>query len=146
REYFLNFQARNSDTLVDLATGDRTLLKSYCPPWKVALIDTGLNTMTGGRIRRLRDYLGDAPFMVTYGDGVADVNLTELLEFHRGHGKLATVTAVRPPARFGALQIDEGQVSGFCEKPQTGEGWINGGFFVFEPAVLDYIASDETVL
>lgn len=110
------------------------------------MIDTGLETQTGGRIRRLRQFLQDGTFMATYGDGVSDIDIHKLLEYHRSHGKLATVTAVRPPARFGGLSLDNGRVVEFSEKPQTGEGWINGGFFVFEPGVFDYIASDSSIL
>jgi glucose-1-phosphate cytidylyltransferase len=112
----------------------------------VGVIDTGLHTMTGGRVRRLGPWLGGATFMVTYGDGVADVDLGRLVAFHRSHGRLATVTAVRPPARFGSLELAGDAVQRFAEKPQTSEGWINGGFFVFEPGVLDYLVDDQTVL
>jgi glucose-1-phosphate cytidylyltransferase len=110
--------------------------------WNVALIDTGVDTQTGGRIKRLRDPLGNATFMLTWGDGVSDVDLDQLLAFHRSHGKLATMTAVRPPARFGHLELDGDRITEFSEKPQAGEGWINGAFFVLEPEVLDYIADD----
>jgi len=109
-------------------------------------MDTGEASMTGGRIRRLRDVLGNQPFMCTYGDGVSDVDVTQLVTFHRSHGKLATVTAVRPPARFGSLEIVDNQVRAFAEKPQVGEGWINGGDFVFEPGGVDYLEGDSTVL
>jgi glucose-1-phosphate cytidylyltransferase len=114
--------------------------------WRVHLIDTGRETMTGGRVKRLEPWLRDGTFMLTYGDGVGNVNLTELLRFHRAHGRIGTITAVRPPARFGGLVLDGDQVTQFSEKPQTGEGWINGGFMVFEPAVFDYLKGDETVL
>jgi glucose-1-phosphate cytidylyltransferase len=113
--------------------------------WTVDLIDTGQQTNTGGRIRRLAPYLGGSTFMLTWGDGVANLNLRELLEFHRRHGRIATVTAVRPPARFGRLELDGERVSRFDEKPLTGEAWINGAFFVLEPAVFDYIAGDDTL-
>ncbi|MBS0208546.1 MAG: glucose-1-phosphate cytidylyltransferase [Planctomycetes bacterium] len=146
KEYFTNFRSRHNDAFIELRTGVSTIVRPCCPDWNVGLIDTGLKTMTGGRLRRLRDYLADGPFMVTYGDGVADVDVHAVIEFHRRHGKLATLTAVHPPARFGALQIEADQVAGFTEKPQTGEGWINGGFMVFEPKVLDYIDSDEMIL
>ncbi len=112
--------------------------------WNVDLIDTGLHTATGGRVKRLRPYLGDGTFMLTYGDGLSNVDLPALLEFHRSHGKLATVTAVRPPARFGHLEMDGSVITEFTEKPQTGEGWINGAFFVLEPGVFDYIEGDDT--
>ena len=114
--------------------------------WQVHLIDTGQETQTGGRIRRLKSYLGEAAFMLTYGDGVSNVDLRELLRFHRSQGCIATVTAVRPPARFGGLILDGSRAVGFTEKPQIGEGWINGGFFVFEPQVFDYLDGDETNL
>jgi glucose-1-phosphate cytidylyltransferase len=110
----------------------------------IDLIDTGSATLTGGRIKRLAPYLNNETFMLTWGDGVADVNLRQLMEFHRAHGKLATVTAVRPPARFGRLEMQGDQVSSFTEKPQLGEGWINGAFFVLEPGVMDYIDGDDT--
>jgi glucose-1-phosphate cytidylyltransferase len=113
--------------------------------WRVHLVDTGVPTATGGRLKRLAGQLGDGTFMLTYGDGVADVPCRELLDFHRSHGRLATVTAVRPPARFGGLAFDGDLVSEFIEKPQIGEGWINGGFFVLEPGVLDYIDGDDIV-
>jgi glucose-1-phosphate cytidylyltransferase len=114
--------------------------------WKVDLVDTGLDTMTGGRILRLRPEIGEATFMATYGDGLADLDAGELFAFHREHGKLATVTAVRPPSRFGALALEGDRVREFSEKPQAGEGWINGGFFVFEPGVFEYLAGDATIL
>jgi glucose-1-phosphate cytidylyltransferase len=118
-----------------------------CPDWRVWLIDTGSETMTGGRLRRVRPLLGDESCMVTYGDGLANIDIASLAAFHRGHGKAATVTAVRPPARFGALTLDaRDRVSRFSEKPQVGEGWINGGFFVFEPSVFDLFTGDDTIL
>jgi glucose-1-phosphate cytidylyltransferase len=146
KAYFHNFFIHNSDYMIDLRNGSLEVVNGSGIDWKVGVIDTGLETQTGGRIRRLRPWLENAPFMATYGDGVSDIDLTKLLEYHRCHGKLATVTAVRPPARFGGLTLDNGRVVEFSEKPQTGEGWINGGFFVFEPGVLDYIASDESIL
>jgi glucose-1-phosphate cytidylyltransferase len=112
--------------------------------WIVDLIDTGMNTQTGGRIKRLADYVGGETFMLTWGDGVSNVDLRALLDFHKSHGKLATLTAVRPPARYGHLVMEEGRVSQFSEKPQIGEGWINGAFFVLEPGVFDYIDGDST--
>ena len=115
--------------------------------WRIGVIDTGLNTMTGGRLLRLKGLLGDKPFMVTYGDGLGTVDIQALVDFHQAHGKLATVTAVRPPARFGGLVLDGNIVSEFSEKTQTGEGWINGGFFVFEPGVFNYLENgDQTIL
>jgi glucose-1-phosphate cytidylyltransferase len=117
-----------------------------CEDWTVHLIDTGAETNTGGRIRRLAEWLKDGTFMATYGDGVSDVDIRKLLAFHRSHGRIATVTAVRPPARFGGLVFDGDRVSEFTEKPQVGEGWINGGFFAFEPAIFGYLDDDKTIL
>ncbi len=146
KEYFHNFFIRNSDYMIDLKDGSCQIVNSNGFDWRIGVIDTGLDTMTAGRLLRLRQWIGDEPFMVTYGDGLSDVNISELVTFHRAHGRIATVTAVRPPARFGGLLLNGDQVTDFSEKPQTGEGWINGGFFVFEPAVFDYIASEQTSL
>jgi glucose-1-phosphate cytidylyltransferase len=146
KEYFQNFAFRSSDCFVDLRSGKCEVLNRNTPDWQVGMIDTGLKTMTGGRLLRLRDYLGKGTFMVTYGDGVGDIDVRALVEFHRSCGRLATVTAVRPPARFGGLTLDGHTVRTFSEKSQTDEGWINGGFFVFESGVLDYLSGDETVL
>ncbi len=147
KEYFLNFYALNNDVTVDLATGTKTIHDGRQPRWKVHLVDTGLATQTGGRIKRLEPWLGDDDtFMMTYGDGVSDVDLCALLRFHKEHGKLATVTTVRPPARFGGILFDGGSlVREFTEKPQAGEGWINGGFFVLNREVMRYIEGDETL-
>jgi glucose-1-phosphate cytidylyltransferase len=145
KNYFLNYRSMHSDFSVTLATGQVEVRHARCEDWVVSLVDTGLNTQTGGRLKHLRCWLGKATFMMTYGDGVADIDINQLLGFHKSHGKLATVTAVRPPARFGGLQLNGDMVKQFVEKPQIGEGWINGGFFVLEPAVLDYIADDSTV-
>lgn len=146
KEYFHNFFIRNSDYLIDLKSGSLNIVNPNGFDWKVGIIDTGLSTMTGGRLLRLKKWLSEGTFMVTYGDSVGDVNIPELVAFHRSHGKLATVTAVRPPARFGALDLEGDRVRTFSEKPQTGEGWINGGFFVFEPSVLDLVEDDGSVL
>jgi glucose-1-phosphate cytidylyltransferase len=146
KEYFHNFLIHNSDLFIDLRDGSSRLANSATPGWRVGLIDTGLHSLTGGRLRRLKNQLGGQTFMVTYGDGLADVDISALVRFHREHGRLATVTAVSPVARFGSLQLDDNYVSKFAEKPRAGDGWINGGFFVFEPKVLDYIANDETPL
>lgn len=146
KEYFHNFSAHSSDYFIDLRTGDRTVINGCGVDWRVGLIDTGVETMTGGRLLRLRQWIGNEPFMVTYGDGLGNVNICALAEFHRTHGKLGTVTAVRPPARFGNLTLQGSAVCEFAEKPQTDEGWINGGFFVFNPGIFDYLESDETVL
>lgn len=146
KDYFHNFFIRHADYVVSLRDGKEEIVRSEAPDWKIALVDTGLNTMTGGRLRRLRSWLGDEPFMVTYGDGVSNVDIKALVAYHRAQGKLATVTAVRPPARFGGLTIEGSLVREFSEKPQSGEGWINGGFFVFEPKVLDYLTDDAMSL
>ncbi len=147
KDYFLNYHARLSDVLVHLKNGKVDYNNPTSEDWRVSLIDTGAETMTGGRLLRLKKYLqNDGTFMLTYGDGVSNVNITELLKFHRSHGRVATVTAVRPPVRFGELSIDDNKVSNFQEKPQAGEGWINGGFFVFEPSIFDYIEGDITML
>ncbi len=146
KEFFHDYYVKSSDYVVDLRTGEHEVLESNSPPWRISMIDTGLHTMTGGRVLRLKDRLEDGTFAVTYGDGVGDIDITALLEFHRGHGKAATVTAVRPAARFGALDLDGDAVREFSEKPQTGGGWINGGFFLFEPRVFDFLQDDSTVL
>ena len=146
KEYFRNVTAHESDFVVDLRDGTTTTLRESQLDWRVGLVATGLDTMTGGRIRRMSPHLGGSRFFCTYGDGLSDVDLAALLAFHERHGKLATVTAVRPPARFGGLSIDGDQVQEFTEKPQAEGGWINGGFFVFEPRVLDYIDGDATIL
>lgn len=145
KDWFLNFAPRNSSFRVDLRSGATTHFNGDCPSWTVDLIDTGPNTQTGGRLRRLRPYLGNSTFIATYGDGLANVDLHRLIAFHREQGRLATVTAVRPPARFGALELTGNRVESFVEKPQSGEGWINGGFFVLEPAALDYIEGDDVL-
>jgi glucose-1-phosphate cytidylyltransferase len=146
KEYFRNAFFASSDFVIDLTNGAVEVVNPSRLDWKVGLVDTGMDTMTGGRIQRLTPWLGNESFMVTYGDGVGDVNIRELVAFHRAHGRLATVTAVRPPARFGDLALEGDRVRAFAEKPQTSEGWINGGFFVFEPGVLGYIDGDETSL
>jgi glucose-1-phosphate cytidylyltransferase len=147
KEYFSSLFLHSSDCVINLRDGSRKMMNSDCPDWRVWLIDTGLETMTGGRIRRLRHVIGNEPFLLTYGDGVADVDITALVAFHRAHGRVATVTAVRPPARFGSLVLDGGgRVREFSEKPQAGEGWINGGFFVFEPSVFDWLDGDQSIL
>lgn len=144
KRYFTEFSHLQGDMTVDLSSGqiERHTRATSTENWKIDLIETGLKTHTGGRLRRLAPLLTET-FMATYGDGVSNVDITKLLEFHRSHGKLATLTAVRPPARFGALEFDGDTITEFHEKPQTGEGWINGGFFVLEPEVLDYIESDK---
>ncbi|MBC8138356.1 MAG: glucose-1-phosphate cytidylyltransferase [Fibrella sp.] len=147
KDHFLHYYERRSNLSIDLGTG--SVITHEAEPhrdWRVHLVDTGLATQTGGRLLRLRDWIGTERFMLTYGDGVGDVDIRALVEFHIAHGKMATLTAVRPPARFGGLLFDEtGKVSEFTEKPQTGEGWINGGFFVLEPQVLDFISGYEMI-
>jgi glucose-1-phosphate cytidylyltransferase len=144
KEYMVDYYSLHSNLTVNLKTGEYIAYGGYKPDLTVDLINTGMNTNTGGRIKRLAPYLGNDTFMLTWGDGVSDINLYDLLAFHRSHGKLATLTAVRPPARFGHLEIDGDQIVEFSEKPQTGEGWINGAFFVLEPEVFDYIDGDDT--
>lgn len=146
KRWFLDRHAVRSDLTVDLRTGQVRSHGGEHVDWTVHMVDTGRDSMTGGRLKRLRRWVADGTFVATYGDGLADVDLRKLIQFHRAHGKRATVTAVRPPARFGGLAFDGDRVTEFVEKPQTGEGWINGGFFVFEPQVLDYIEGDETIL
>jgi glucose-1-phosphate cytidylyltransferase len=145
REYFLRYNQVSRDVTVRLADGSATTHGALSEDYTVHMIDTGQTSQTGGRIKRLKKWIGNNTFCLTYGDGVADVDITKLIAFHRAHGKLATVTAVRPPARFGGLEIEGDTVRSFAEKEQTSEGWINGGFFVLEPAVFDYIANDETI-
>jgi glucose-1-phosphate cytidylyltransferase len=146
KEYFHHFRLHTSDFVVDLGDGSLDIVTPNTFDWRVAVVDTGIGTMTAGRILRLRELVGDETFFVTYGDGLSDIDITALLAFHHGHGKLATITAVHPPARFGGLALEGEAVTEFSEKPQTETGWINGGFFVFEPQVLDYLGGDSTVL
>jgi glucose-1-phosphate cytidylyltransferase len=143
KHYMANYCSYESNMVVNLGTGQVDLERDYAIDWRVELVDTGLMTETGGRLKRLKERIGGNTFMMTYGDGVSNVNLHKLLEFHRSHGKLATMTAVRPPARFGHLEFEGNQVHRFSEKSQTDVGWINGGFLVLEPEVLDYIDHDE---
>ncbi|HIN93770.1 MAG TPA: glucose-1-phosphate cytidylyltransferase [Alphaproteobacteria bacterium] len=146
KEYFLNYRQLNADFSVDLATGSVTSHQLDEVDWRVTLVDTGENSKTGGRVKRMREFIGDELCMLTYGDGVADIDFDELLAFHRSHGKLVTISAVRPTARFGELELDGARVTSFVEKPQLHEGWINGGFFVIEPGFFELIAGDSTLL
>ena len=146
KDYFLNYKILNSDFTVNLADGSIQTETVNEVDWKVTLVDTGLDTMTGGRLKRLQNHLGNEPFMLTYGDGVADIDIHKLVAFHESHKKLVTMTAVRPAARFGELELMGSSVLSFQEKPQLHEGWINGGFFVINPAFLDMIDGDETML
>ena len=145
KRYFVDYHQLQSHLTVSLGSGKVTAHDGEREDWTVDLVDTGAATQTGGRLKRIAPWLGDGTFLFTYGDGVSDVDLTDVLAFHRRHGRLATVTAVRPPARFGGLVFDGDLVRDFTEKPQIGEGWINGGFFVLEPGVLDYIVGDDTI-
>ena len=145
KEFFANYHLHGADVTFDMAQNRQTVHRHSVEPWLVTLIDTGVETMTGGRLKRIREHLGEAPFCMTYGDAVATVDITASIAFHQSHGKLATVTAVRPPARFGALRIESQVVRSFEEKPKTGSDWINGGFFVLNPSALDTIAGDATV-
>lgn len=147
KEYFAHYQLHEADVTFDFSSspGKQTIHNNRSEPWKVTLVNTGQDTMTGGRIKRVREYLGEKPFLMTYGDGVSDVDLKKLLDFHKKSGRPATVTAARPLGRFGALELDQdGKVLQFTEKPENA-GWINAGFFVLEPQVLDYIAGDSTL-
>ena len=145
KEYFANYFLHNSDVTFDLRNNEMTVHHNQSEPWKVTIVDTGESTQTGGRLKRVKSYIGNEPFCMTYGDGVADINITELLKFHKDQGKLATLTAVKPPGRFGQLQMDGNQITQFVEKPEGDGGYINGGFFVLSPKVVDYIAGDETL-
>jgi glucose-1-phosphate cytidylyltransferase len=144
KEYFANYALHMSDVTFDMAADRMHVHQSSTEPWRVTLVDTGDDSMTGGRLKRVRDYLGDEDFCFTYGDGVADVDITAQIAFHRAHGNLATLTAVQPPGRFGAISLDGTLVTGFQEKPQGDGAWINGGFFILSPKVIDYIAGDDT--
>lgn len=144
KEYFANYFLHMSDVTFDMAENQMHIHGRHAEPWRVTLVDTGEHTGTGGRLRRVQEYLGNETFCFTYGDGVADVDIPAIIDFHRQHGRLATVTAVQPPGRYGALAVSGQQVNGFQEKPLGDGGWINGGFFVLEPGVFDYIEGDST--
>jgi glucose-1-phosphate cytidylyltransferase len=146
KEYFLNYRTLNSDFTVDLSNGGIVAHQQDIVDWKVTLVDTGLNSMTGGRVRRIQDFIGNETFLLTYGDGVADVDLDALIKFHKSHKKMVTVSAVHPSARFGELDINNNVVTSFKEKPQVTQGWINGGYFVIEPKFFDLIEGDDTIL
>lgn len=146
KEYFLNYRELNADFTIDLASGDITHHQFDSTDWRVTLVDTGENSMTGGRVKRMQKFIGQETCLLTYGDGVADVDLKALVDFHHSHGKMVTVTAVRPSARFGELDLNGNQVLSFQEKPQIGEGWVNGGFFVIEPEFFNLIENDQTIL
>jgi glucose-1-phosphate cytidylyltransferase len=146
KRFFVDYYNLSGDMTIDLSRGAIETRDQKCEDWTVHLVDTGQETQTGGRVKRLEPWLRDGTFMVTYGDGVCDVDLGELLKFHRSHGRIATVTAVRPPARFGGLVFDGDIVTDFAEKPQIGEGWINGGFLIFEPELFKYLEGDHSSL
>ena len=145
KEYFANYFLHSTDVTIDVKGNKIEYHDTQAEPWRITLVDTGAESMTGGRLRRVARYLGDETFCMTYGDGVADVDIKGLIAFHESHGREATVTAVRPPGRFGALDMDEGRVRGFVEKPHGDGSWINGGFFVLSPKVIDRITDDSTV-
>jgi glucose-1-phosphate cytidylyltransferase len=146
KEYFAHYFLHMADMTIDMTSNSITHHNNNAEPWKVTLIDTGVETMTGGRIKRVEKYVGNEPFMLTYGDGVADIDINKLLEFHKNHGKLITMTSVLPEGRFGALSIDNtNMVSSFKEKPMGDGSWINGGFFVCQPEVFKYISGDRTI-
>lgn len=146
KEYFLNYRSLNADFTVDLSSGNVEPHQIDDTDWRVTLVQTGLESMTGGRVKRLQSFIGNEPFMLTYGDGVADVDLDALLTFHKSHGKMVTISAVHPGARFGELEMKDQKVIAFQEKPQTGQGWINGGYFIIEPEFFELISDDSTVL
>jgi glucose-1-phosphate cytidylyltransferase len=146
KEYFFHYRTMNADFSVDLGTGEVTPHQMDDIDWKVTLVDTGLHSMTGGRVKRMKPYIGNETCLLTYGDGLSDVDLKRLLDFHKSHGKMVTVTAVHPGARFGELEMQEEQVVSFQEKPQIGQGWINGGYFVIEPEFFNMIEHDRTIL
>ncbi|MDF2635474.1 MAG: glucose-phosphate cytidylyltransferase [Pelosinus sp.] len=147
KEYFAHYFLHEADVTFDFTKPNQQIIHNHqAEPWKVTLVNTGLDTMTGGRVKRIQQYIGNEPFMLTYGDGVSDVDISCLVDYHKSHGKLATVTSVQPSGRFGALDLSDGnRVQGFQEKPQGDGGWINGGFFVLEPEVFNYITNDSTI-
>ena len=147
KDYFLNYKKSKSNIFINLKNHESIFKDSDIEDWKINLINTGVNTMTGGRVRRMKKYLSKETFMLTYGDGLSDININQLINFHKSHGKMITITAVRPPARFGELEINNNnKVNSFTEKPQLKEGWINGGFFIVEPEFIDLIEDDSTLL
>lgn len=146
KEYFANYFLHQSHVTIDLSNNKMQIHKNSSEPWKVTLLDTGLNSMTGGRIKRAQHIVGNEPFMLTYGDGVSDVNITKLVEFHKSHGKAITMTSVQPDGRFGTVEIQGDQITNFLEKPKGDGAWINGGFFVCEPSVFDYIKGNDSII
>lgn len=146
QDFFLNYRLRSGDLTIRTGDGDTLLVEPAAEDWTVHLINTGDDTMTGGRVKKIAEFMGDERFMLTYGDAVSDIDISALVRFHEEHGRNATITAVRPPARFGSLEFDGDRVTRFAEKHQSSEGWINGGFFVFEPGMADRIEGDSTIL
>jgi glucose-1-phosphate cytidylyltransferase len=146
KEYFANYYSHNSDMTIDMTTNEITHHLNYAEPWKVTLVDTGLDTMTGGRIKKVKDYVGNEPFLLTYGDGVADINIDELLAFHKSHGKAITMTSVQPEGRFGSLLLDNNKVLSFQEKPKGDGSWVNACYFVCQPEVFDYIPDGDKAI
>lgn len=145
KEYFANYFMHMSDVTIDLRDNKMDVHHNYAEPWRITLVDTGQSSMTGGRLKRVKDYIGDDDFCMTYGDGVSDVNISSLIDFHQSKNTLATVTATNPPGRFGSLNIDECKITEFKEKPEGDASWINGGFFVLSPEVLDLVEDDNTI-
>jgi glucose-1-phosphate cytidylyltransferase len=147
KEYFAHYFLHEADVTFDFSESNRqTIHNHFAEPWKVTLVNTGFETMTGGRVKRIQPYIPNEPFMLTYGDGVADIDIQKLVDFHKSHGKLATVTSTQPSGRFGALALNENQVVSFQEKPKGDSSWVNAGFFVMEPKVFDFLESDQTIL
>ncbi|HSW70210.1 MAG TPA: glucose-1-phosphate cytidylyltransferase [Gammaproteobacteria bacterium] len=145
KEYFVNYFHHMSDVTIDIQKNTTEIHQSYSEPWRVTLVDTGENSMTGGRLKRIAHHLGEEDFCFTYGDGLSNVNITELINFHKSQNRLATLTAIKPPARFGAIDIEGEKITNFQEKPYGGNGWANGGFFVLSPKVINYIENDATI-
>jgi len=146
KEYFVNYFLHQSDLTVDVSNNKMEVHSSFAEPWKVTLVDTGLNTQTGGRIKRIQKYIGNETFMLTYGDGVGNININELVEFHKKNGKYATLTSVQPEGRYGSLDIDDNAVKSFQEKTKGDGAWVNGGFFVLEPKIFDYIKDGDSTI
>lgn len=146
KEYFLNYPTLNSDFTINMYDGKITTINKASLDWKVTLVDTGKDTMTGGRLKRMQKHIGEETFMMTYGDGLTNININELVEFHKNNNKIATISAVHPTARFGELVLNDNSVEKFTEKSQLNAGWINGGFFIFEPKIFDLINNDQTML
>lgn len=145
KEYFADYFLHTSDVTFDLANNKMLVHNNYSEPWKVTLVDTGLNTMTGGRVKRIQPYVGNEPFMLTYGDGVSNVNIKELVKYHEDHKMLATLTAIQPEGRFGIMDLSENQILAFREKNQEDTGWVNAGFMVLEPKIFDYLSGDDCI-